>query len=81
MHDVLLPRVLAEPSNNVAPRIAGERYEGGKLVGVAKSNVVALHCTVQGSPVPVTRYFYLYKDEHWCVIFVLESDPFYRGEC
>ncbi|KAK0091472.1 hypothetical protein PV326_003179, partial [Microctonus aethiopoides] len=39
--------------SNVAPRVAGERYEGGKLVGVLISGVVALDCAVQGSPVPV----------------------------
>lgn len=47
---------LAEPNSNVAPRVAGERYEGGKLVGVLISRVVALDCAVQGSPVPVIRY-------------------------
>ncbi|KAK0078989.1 hypothetical protein PV325_001870 [Microctonus aethiopoides] len=44
---------LAEPNSNVAPRVAGERYEGGKLVGVLISGVVALDCAVQGAPVPV----------------------------
>ena len=46
----------AEPTGNVAPRIAGERYEGFKLVDVPRTLVVALDCTTQGSPVPVTRY-------------------------
>ena len=45
-----------EPNSNVAPRIAGERYDGGKLIGVARDGVVALDCAMQGSPVPVTRY-------------------------
>lgn len=48
-------RVVAEPTGNVAPRIAGERYEGGKLVDVAGSSMAALDCTTQGSPVPATR--------------------------
>ena len=51
---VLLP--LTEPTGNVAPRIAGERYEGGKLVDVPRTLVVALDCSIQGFPVPVTRY-------------------------
>ena len=50
---------LAEPTGNVAPRIAGERYEGGKLVDVPRTLVVALDCSTQGFPVPVTRYFSL----------------------
>ncbi|XP_057326072.1 cell adhesion molecule Dscam2 isoform X13 [Microplitis mediator] len=49
--------VITEPSSNVAPRIAGERYEGGKLVDVPRSGIVALDCAVQGSPVPVTRWY------------------------
>lgn len=48
--------VVAEPTGNVAPRIAGERYEGGKLVDVPGPSMAALDCTTQGSPVPVTRY-------------------------
>lgn len=50
-------RVLfTEPTGNVPPRIAGERYEGGKLVDVPRTMVVALDCSTQGFPVPVTRY-------------------------
>lgn len=49
--------VVAEPTGNVAPRVAGgERYEGGKLVDVPVTLMVALDCTTQGSPVPVARY-------------------------
>ncbi|XP_063975857.1 cell adhesion molecule Dscam1 isoform X2 [Diachasmimorpha longicaudata] len=49
--------VITEPNSNVGPRIAGERYEGGKLVTVVVKRVVALNCAVQGSPVPVTRWY------------------------
>ena len=48
--------VVAEPTGNVAPRVAGERYEGGKLVDVPGPSMAALDCTTQGSPVPATRY-------------------------
>lgn len=47
--------LLAEPTGNVPPRIAGERYEGGKLVDVAKMTTAALDCATQGFPVSVTR--------------------------
>ncbi|KAK2577363.1 hypothetical protein KPH14_003479 [Odynerus spinipes] len=46
-----------EPTGNVSPRIAGERYEGYKLVDVPKTMTAALDCSLQGFPVPVTRYF------------------------
>ncbi|XP_050573267.1 cell adhesion molecule Dscam2 isoform X31 [Bombus affinis] len=49
--------VITEPTGNVAPRIAGERYEGGKLVDVPRTLVVALDCSIQGFPVPVTRWY------------------------
>ncbi|XP_050478336.1 cell adhesion molecule Dscam2 isoform X19 [Bombus huntii] len=49
--------VITEPTGNVAPRIAGERYEGGKLVDVPRTLVVALDCSTQGFPVPVTRWY------------------------
>ncbi|CAL7934268.1 unnamed protein product [Xylocopa violacea] len=49
--------VITEPTGNVKPRIAGERYEGGKLVDVPRTMVVALDCSTQGFPVPVTRWY------------------------
>lgn len=48
--------ILTEPTGNVAPRIAGERYEGGKLVDVPMTSTAALDCATQGFPVPFTRY-------------------------
>jgi hypothetical protein len=48
--------VFADPTSNVAPRYAGERYEGWKLVEMSILKTVALNCAIQGSPVPVTRY-------------------------
>lgn len=48
--------LLTEPTGNVAPRIAGERYEGGKLVDVPMASTAALDCATQGFPVPFTRY-------------------------
>ncbi|KAL2740305.1 Down syndrome cell adhesion molecule-like protein Dscam2 [Vespula squamosa] len=50
--------LLAEPTGNVPPRIAGERYEGGKLVDVPKMTTAALDCATQGFPVPVTRGYH-----------------------
>lgn len=47
---------VADPASNVAPRYAGERYEGWKLVEVNRKKNVALNCAIQGSPVPITRY-------------------------
>ncbi|KAI4496437.1 hypothetical protein M0804_000247 [Polistes exclamans] len=52
------PTLLAEPTGNVSPRIAGERYEGGKLVDVPKMTTAALDCATQGFPVPVTRGYH-----------------------
>ncbi|XP_025268075.1 Down syndrome cell adhesion molecule-like protein Dscam2 isoform X15 [Camponotus floridanus] len=49
--------VITEPTSNVAPRIAGERYEGGKLIDVLKTNMAALDCATQGFPVPLTRWY------------------------
>ncbi|XP_072765897.1 Down syndrome cell adhesion molecule 1 isoform X40 [Anoplolepis gracilipes] len=49
--------VITEPTSNVAPRIAGERYEGGKLVDVLKTSTAALDCATQGFPVPLTRWY------------------------
>ncbi|KAL7294790.1 hypothetical protein TKK_0011722 [Trichogramma kaykai] len=46
-----------EPTSNVAPRLAGERYEGGRLVSVATGRVIALLCAVQGSPAPIQRWY------------------------
>lgn len=48
--------LLTEPTGNVAPRIAGERYEGGKLIDVPKTGMAALDCATQGFPVPLMRY-------------------------
>lgn len=53
--------LLTEPTGNVAPRIAGERYEGGKLIDVPKTGMAALDCATQGFPVPLTRYYTLAK--------------------
>lgn len=61
--------LFAEPTGNVKPRIAGERYEGGKLVDVPWTKVVALDCATQGFPVPVTRY----KRERNCPVLRLET--------
>lgn len=52
----ILHRPFTEPTGNVKPRIAGERYEGGKLIDVLKTNTAALDCATQGFPVPLTRY-------------------------
>ncbi|XP_076297130.1 Down syndrome cell adhesion molecule 1 isoform X47 [Lasioglossum baleicum] len=49
--------VITEPTGNVGPRIAGERYEGGKLIDVRRTMVAALDCSTQGFPVPVTRWY------------------------
>ncbi|XP_020284778.1 Down syndrome cell adhesion molecule-like protein Dscam2 isoform X7 [Pseudomyrmex gracilis] len=49
--------VITEPTGNVAPRIAGERYEGHKLVDVPKTGMAALDCATQGFPVPLTRWY------------------------
>uniref|UniRef100_A0ABD2WQD2 Ig-like domain-containing protein n=1 Tax=Trichogramma kaykai TaxID=54128 RepID=A0ABD2WQD2_9HYME len=49
--------VITEPTSNVAPRLAGERYEGGRLVSVATGRVIALLCAVQGSPAPIQRWY------------------------
>ncbi|XP_050461784.1 cell adhesion molecule Dscam2 isoform X27 [Cataglyphis hispanica] len=49
--------VITEPTGNVKPRIAGERYEGGKLIDVLKTNTAALDCATQGFPVPLTRWY------------------------
>lgn len=51
----------AEPTSNVAPRIAGERYDGGKLHSVPLNKTIAMVCAVQGSPVPFTRYNFCYS--------------------
>lgn len=48
-----------EPTGNVAPRIAGDRYQG-KLETVLLTKIVALDCEIQGSPVPFTRYVALF---------------------
>ncbi|XP_071567242.1 Down syndrome cell adhesion molecule 1 isoform X32 [Temnothorax nylanderi] len=49
--------VITEPTGNVAPRIAGERYEGYKLIDVPKTGMAALDCATQGFPVPLTRWY------------------------
>ncbi|XP_058804449.1 cell adhesion molecule Dscam2 isoform X4 [Phymastichus coffea] len=49
--------VITEPNSNVAPRLAGERYEGGRLVNVVTGQVVGLICAVQGSPAPIQRWY------------------------
>nr|XP_012137031.1 PREDICTED: Down syndrome cell adhesion molecule-like protein Dscam2 isoform X13 [Megachile rotundata] len=49
--------VITEPTGNVPPRIAGERYDGSKLVDVPRTMMVALDCSAQGFPVPVTRWY------------------------
>ncbi|XP_068990773.1 Down syndrome cell adhesion molecule 1 isoform X1 [Neodiprion pinetum] len=64
--------VITEPTSNVAPRVAGERYEeptsnvvpkspGKKfereLLSASMKQTVALGCALQGFPVPVTRWY------------------------
>ena len=70
--------LLTEPTGNVAPRIAGERYEGGKLIDVPKAGMAALECATQGFPVPLTRYI----GKNRCNIFlpVFSLRYYFRGD-
>ncbi|XP_046417320.1 Down syndrome cell adhesion molecule-like protein Dscam2 isoform X2 [Neodiprion virginianus] len=49
--------VITEPTSNIAPQIAGKKYEGGELANVLLRNVAALSCAVQAFPVPITRWY------------------------
>lgn len=70
-------QLLTEPTGNVAPRIAGERYEGYKLVDVPKMGMAALDCATQGFPVPLTRYS---GKNRWNTFFsMFSSRCYFRG--
>lgn len=48
--------ILTEPTNNIAPKLPGEKYEGGRIVTYHQSSTAYLMCQVVGYPVPRYRY-------------------------
>lgn len=71
--------LFTEPTGNVAPRIAGERYEGGKLIDVLKTSMAALDCATQGFPVPLTRYRSAKIIENFLLFFTILHNPISEG--
>lgn len=46
---------IAEPTNNIPPKVPGKKYEGGEIVARLKGSDVYLMCQVIGFPVPFFR--------------------------
>ncbi|XP_039283540.1 Down syndrome cell adhesion molecule-like protein Dscam2 isoform X10 [Nilaparvata lugens] len=49
--------VITEPTNNIAPKVPGEKYEGGKILMSRLRSTVFLMCQVSGFPVPMYRWY------------------------
>lgn len=49
---------VSEPTNNIAPKIPGKKYEGGEIYSVYKGWPAYLLCQVSGFPAPFFRYRY-----------------------
>lgn len=47
--------VLLEPTGNVAPKLTGKKYDGGKIELFASNTSVYMTCDVVGYPVPLYR--------------------------
>lgn len=50
--EIFLNVLFAEPTNNVAPKKDGEKFEGWKVVSVSQLDVAWITCLVTGYPVP-----------------------------
>lgn len=40
------------PTSNIAPKVPGQKYDGGKIVTIKQNSNVYLLCEVVGHPVP-----------------------------
>lgn len=47
--------MLIEPSGEIAPKVPGQKYDGGKIYLTALSLTTVLTCEVVGFPVPIFR--------------------------
>lgn len=52
---LFLPSILSEPTSNVAPKLTGKKYDGGKIELFAHHEAVFLTCDVVGYPAPLYR--------------------------
>lgn len=53
---VFLLSIYIEPTNNVAPKVAGRRIDGSIVQDVVISKSAIITCEVTGYPVPLFRY-------------------------
>lgn len=66
---------IAEPTNNIAPKALGDKYEGGKLMSPRQRDQVFLMCQVVGYPSPIFRLVsVVYKSEKQIKIAVVTSE-------
>lgn len=57
----IVDNVFSEPTGKIAPKLPGQRYEGGKIYFSPSMQTVVLTCDVVGFPVPAFRlvlYFF-----------------------
>lgn len=47
-----------EPTGNIAPKLPGKKYEGGKIETSPLNSSVFIICDVVGYPVPLYRLVY-----------------------
>ncbi|XP_065155482.1 cell adhesion molecule Dscam1 isoform X12 [Atheta coriaria] len=49
--------VITEPTGKIAPKVPGQKYEGGKIVLNPTNSIVVMTCDVVGYPVPTFRWY------------------------
>ncbi|CAH0555672.1 unnamed protein product [Brassicogethes aeneus] len=49
--------VVTEPTGNIAPKLPGKKYDGGKIESFAGNSDAILTCDIVGFPVPIYRWY------------------------